>query len=103
MRDEARHQASQALLTLADLTPSAAAATDTRGTIPLEWFRWLPLSAQSLLDAAETGPPAPPSRKGLPQQRPAMVAGLDQHPDPHRVTIEREVGEQLAVVDQLRV
>src|SRR5690349_9982289 len=104
MRDAARHQASQALLSLADLTPSAAAATDTRAVIPLEWFRWLPPHARSLLDAAETGPPAPPvGALVLNQGKPPRIAGLDQQPEPQRVTIEREVGEQLAVVDQLRV
>jgi len=101
MRDEARHEASQALLTLADLTPSATAATDARGVIPLEWFRWLPLSAQSLLVAEETGPPAP-LPTGLAPQR-AFVEGLDQRTERPRVTIERDLGEQLAVIDQLRV
>src|SRR3954453_16578097 len=102
MRDEARHQASQALLTLADLTPAAAAASDARGAIPLERFRWLPLNARSLLGASASGPPAPalPSvhRADLPR-----IEGLDQRPEPGRVLIERAVGEQLAVIDQLRV
>jgi hypothetical protein len=110
MRDEARHQASQALLTLADLTPAAAAATDARGVIPLEWFRWLPFSARSLLDAAESGPPARVPSLGLNSitLKPLignrmLVPGLEKVSEAPSVTIERDVGEQLAVVDQLRV
>ena len=95
MRDEARQQASQALLTLADLTPSAAPAASNRGTIPLDWFRWLPLRSVALFSSPEHGPVVQAGR----------IAGrqvFEEQLGPAPGTIDRDLGDRLSSIDQLR-
>jgi hypothetical protein len=70
------------LYALADLSPSAE-QPDTAGTVPLDWFRWLPVSAGELV-----APPIPAQER---------VGGVVT-----RARIERELAERLAAVDQVR-
>jgi len=81
-------QARQALLTLADLSPSAADDDDVKGSIPLEWFRWMPASSVSLF--------------AWMQSSELHMRDLASPAIAHRVRIDPELGDRLAAVDQIR-
>jgi hypothetical protein len=78
------------LQALADLAPS----TEQRASglaVPTEWFRWLPVDSVRLF--------APGAYLPIGQR----FAGLSQQPPAERgVTIDRQFGERLAAVDQIR-
>lgn len=80
-------RAAAILRALADLTPSSEAAA--RGlTIPLEWFRWLPLRDLELF---------------VPRVVDRPVVPIDVPPSPAQpVVIARSFGDKLAAVDALR-
>ena len=92
MHDDAPSQVRRALLALSSLATSREGAT-LPGTIPLDWFRWLPVSGVRILTRLHpTGPrltPVFPSAEGL---------GTPAAPLP----IDRDYGERLQAVDQLR-
>jgi hypothetical protein len=80
MAEGPRSQASSVLGVLADLSPSAQQRSAAL-TVPLDWFRWLPLQAVRLFAVPSYG---------------------DPDPVPPTVTIDRDEGERLAAIDRLR-
>lgn len=84
-------RAKAVLHTLADLSPSAEQRA-TAHAVPLEWFRWLPADAVRLF-SPETVRVYPPS---------IFPAVLPPGSDERSVPVDRQFGERLAAVDQLR-
>lgn len=88
--------ARRALLTLADLTPSAA-ATRAPTAIPVEWFRWLPVNAFRLfLPTWDTSKLAAAQRMFVTEDE--LEGALAHLPVP----VEAKFGERLAAIDQVR-
>lgn len=76
--------ASSVLDVLADLSPSAQQRSSGL-TVPLDWFRWLPINGVRLLL----------SRQGPAFDRPGAQV-------PAGISIERSFGERLAAIDRIR-
>ncbi|HEV2766293.1 MAG TPA: AAA domain-containing protein [Acidimicrobiales bacterium] len=76
--------AREVLLALADLTPSAELRS-TGLTVPTEWFRWLPLRSVMLFAHGDPD-----------------LAGTWQHEAVRMAVVDRQFGERLAAVDQVR-
>lgn len=85
------------LRVLAELDRSAPQPEDGRLAVPVDWFRWLPLNALSLLAAPLYPLTSTAAAHG---RRRISIGGTEV--DERRFGIERSVAEQLAAVDALR-
>ena len=89
MVDELAEQARKALVALADLCSSREEAT-APGSIPLDWFRWLPAVSVRTLVYHHRAPSFAEHALNL---EPTV---------PLPISVDRPFGERLAAVDQLR-
>lgn len=97
MPDEPTDQVHAALVALADLCPSREDPAQ-RGSIPLDWFRWLPVACAGVLSNG-----TPYYGGEIPGPRDKFLASLAANsPPPPVISIDRSLGERLAAIDQLR-
>ncbi|MDQ3385792.1 MAG: ATP-binding protein [Actinomycetota bacterium] len=92
MDDEVGERIRHVLLALADLSPTAEQG-EPGASVPLEWFRWLPLAALALFDT---------SLLAAPLVRGGPLSFFDGASSTRVAAIERGFAERLAAVDQLR-
>jgi len=96
MDHSAPARASAVLRALADLAPS----TEARATglaVPTEWFRWLPVDAVRLFHPGADLPTGESWVEGVAQRYLAQNVATQV-----AVSIDRQLGERLAAVDQIR-